>query len=312
MEKQIKIGICGTGHVGAHCAYTLMMQGVADTIVLVDTDADKLLSEQQDLSDAACYMPHRTHIEYGKYADLKDCDILVMSVGTIFEGERNRLEELHESKRMIDECLPPILESGFNGIIINITNPCDVITHYIYEKSGFDANRVLGTGTLLDTMRLKAVLSRETNMDHKSIQAFVLGEHGESQMVPWSCVTINGIALREMERRHSERFALDYDEILEESKTAGWRVIQGKGATEYAIAASLSYLVKCIIHDEKQLLPVSANVEGQYGLDNIHISVPCIVGKDGIEEIIIMPLVEQELGALYESANVIQENFEKL
>lgn len=309
MNKLRKVGICGVGHVGAHCAYSLMLQGICDEIVLVDILEAKVISEHQDLSDAVGYMPHRVKVTYETYADFKDCDIVVMSVGVIHEGERDRLLELQSSKEMIDQCLDGIFGNGFHGILINITNPCDIMTHYIYQKTGYDKHKIIGTGTCLDSIRLKSILARESGIDHKSIQAYMLGEHGESQMIPWSAVSFGAKPLSELQQAQPERFCFDYAAILHEVRFAGWKVLDGKGGTEYAIATSLAHLVNCIFHDEKQIIPVSALLEGQYGISDLHLSTPCIIGKDGIEEIIELKLTKEEQEELHASAKVMHEHY---
>lgn len=311
-NKLRKVGIVGVGHVGAHCAFSLATQGIVDELVLVDKNKQKAISERQDLIDSVAYLPHRVNIETGDYEDLKDCDIVVISVGTITQ-DHNRLSELQNSIDIVNSFVKKIVDGGFNGIFINITNPCDIIARRVWQLSGFDKSKVLGTGTGLDSSRLKAILARETGIDHKSIDAYMLGEHGDSQIAAWSKVTFCGKPLNELEEEEPETFGhLDKAALEEEARKAGWVTFQGKGATEFGIASTLSRLVNCIFHDEKQVMPASTLLQGEYGEEGIFISTPCVIGKDGVEKVLEMKLPEEELKGFKNSCEVIRNNIARI
>lgn len=311
-NKLRKVGIVGVGHVGAHCAFSLVTQGIVDELVLVDTNKQKAISERQDLIDSVAYLPHRVNIETGDYGDLKDCDIVVISVGTI-TPDHNRLSELQNSIDLVNSFVKKIVDGGFNGIFINITNPCDIIARRVWQLSGFDKSKVLGTGTGLDSSRLKAIIARETGVDHKSVNAYMLGEHGDSQMAAWSQVSFCGKPLKELEEEEPEIFGhLDKPALEEEARKAGWVTFTGKGATEFGIASTLARLVNCIFHDEKQVIPASTLLQGEYGEEGIFISTPCIIGKDGVENVFEMKLTEEELKKFKNSCEVIRKNIEKI
>lgn len=302
-----KIGIIGVGHVGAHCAFSLAMQGVARELVLVDTNTQKSVSEAQDLVDSVAYLPHHVQVQCGSYEDLADCDIVVNSVGTIVPGDR--LAEMQKSVDLLRGYAKRMVKAGFAGILINITNPCDIIARELWRETGLPKNRVLGTGTGLDSARLRAVLARETGVDHQSISAFMLGEHGESQMAPWSAFTFGGLPLAALENRCPARFGnLDKAAIVQEVRRAGWVTLAGKGATEFGIAATLTMLAACILRDEKKILPVSALLEGQYGQEDIFCSTPCLIGASGVEQVFELPLTEPELAEYRHSCAVIREH----
>ncbi|MCI8514903.1 MAG: L-lactate dehydrogenase [Lachnospiraceae bacterium] len=306
------IGIVGTGHVGAHCAYALAIQGLADALILLDTDEKKLRAEVQDLRDSTFYYPHRADIRPGTYSDLRDCDLVVISVGGITEDE-NRLSELRQSDAIIEECVPRIVEAGFSGIFLVITNPCDIMAARVRELSGFAPSRVIGTGTGLDSARLKEVLARELGVSHKSLECFTIGEHGDSQIAPWSCFRIGGQSLERLAAVRPEVYKkLDRAAVLQEVKRAGWVVFAGKHATEYGIASTLAALVRCILHDEKQVLPASVWLNGTYGEFGIYAGMLCRVGRQGVEEVYELPLTEEERRGFQDSCRIIRENLAAL
>lgn len=303
-----KVGIIGLGHVGAHVALSLAMQGICDEIKLCDINEQKIISEQQDLLDAVCYLPHRVRVTLGEYEDLADCDIIVSSVGKIDVVTKNRLSELQQSVDMIRTFVPRLREAGFQGIYLNITNPCDIISNQIHKESGLPASRVIGTGTGLDTSRLKAVLARETGFDHKSITAYMLGEHGDSQMAAWSATAFGGKLLTQLEREEPERFTLDKEALAEEVRKAGWKTLNGKGATEFGIASTAARMISCIFHDEKQIFPASTYLDGEYGETGLYASVPVVLGKDGVDEIIKLNLDEKEMKEFHKTCSVMKEH----
>lgn len=307
-----RVGIIGVGHVGAHCAFSLATQGIVDELILVDTNKQKAISERQDLIDSVTYMPHRVNIKTGEYEDLKDCDIVVISVGVITQTH-DRLDELQGSIDMVDSFVKRIVDAGFNGIFINITNPCDIIAKRVYELSGFPKNRVFGTGTGLDSSRLRAIIARETGVDHKSISAYMLGEHGESQMAAWSQVSFAGKPLSELELEDPKTFGnLDKKSLAKEAAAAGWVTFNGKGATEFGIASTLARFVNCIYHDEKQIMPCSTLLQGEYGEEGLFVSTPCIIGKDGVEKVLELKLKDEELREFKHSCSIIKEYISKI
>ena len=303
-----KVGIIGVGHVGAHVALSLAMQGICDEIQLCDIDEEKIISEQQDLQDAVCYLPHRVRVTLGKYEELADCDIIVSSVGKIDVVTKNRLSELQQSVDMIRTFVPRLRKAGFQGIYLNITNPCDIISNQIQKESGLPAARVIGTGTGLDTSRLKAVLARETGFDHKSITTYMLGEHGDSQMAAWSVTAFGGKPLAQLEEEEPERFVFDKEVLAEEVRKAGWKTLNGKGATEFGIASTAARMISCIFHDEKQIFPASTYLNGEYGEAGLYASVPVVLGKDGVDEIIKLNLDDKEMGEFQKTCSVMKEH----
>ena len=294
MHKIRKVCILGVGHVGAHCAYSLAIQGIVDELVLVDLREDRVKSECQDLRDAVMYMPHNVTVNVGTYADLGDCDVLVNSLGDISlvaTGDRNH--EMRYTVAQLKATMPKVMASGFNGVNISITNPCYTVADLVYKLSGLPKGRVFGTGTGLDTSRLVSALAQQTGYDHQAISAYMIGEHGASQMAAWSCVSFGGAPLAALEGK-DERFTFDKDELQRIAINAGWVTYHGKQCTEYGICSTLARMVRAVLHDEKRIMPASMLLEGEYGEENVFAGVPCVVGKNGVEEVIELPLTAEE------------------
>lgn len=306
--KLRRVGIIGLGHVGAHVAYSLALQGICEEILLIDKNEKKLISECQDLRDAVAYLPHRIHITIADYPDLADCDVIVVCVGDIVMAANtgNRIDELHYNIEAIRGFGKKIKDSGFSGIAINISNPCDVITRELALELDLPKGRVFGTGTGLDTSRLISAIARQTGIDHKSITAYMLGEHGNSQYAPWSCVSFAGIPLSQLEAT-DEEFRFDKEALCKEAIDGGWVTFSGKTCTEYGIAATAARMVHQIFHDEKAIMPVSALLEGEYHEEGIFVGVPAILGSNGVERVLELPLTDAETDKFHECCDDIRK-----
>lgn len=310
MKKRI-VGIIGIGHVGAHCAYSIAIQGIADEIILVDMNHQKAVSECQDLMDSGMFFPHRVTVRVGDFKDLKDCDVIVNSTGKIdiLRGTHNRVDEMDFTIHAVNGYVDKIMSSGFDGVIINITNPCDIVTRQIAKLSGLPRGRVFGTGTGLDTSRLRTCLARETGVDHKSINCYMIGEHGASQMAAWSAVSFGGRSLEECAKTDA-RFRFDRDALQKESIGAGWVTFSGKFCTEYGIASTCARMVSIVLHDEKAIMPVSTELCGEYGENDLFVGVPAIIGAKGVEEVIELPLTDEEKVKFKECCDDVRHNME--
>ena len=310
--KTRKVGVIGLGHVGAHVAYSLAIQGIADELVLVDMNDQKLASEVQDLRDAVAYMPHRVHVSAGDFADLGDCDVIVNSVGKITLLEtHDRLSEMDFTIAAVRGYVDKIKASGFNGVLINITNPCDIVTRELAMGLGLPKGRVFGTGTGLDTSRLLSALARQTGIDHKSITAYMMGEHGALQFAPWSCVSFNGMPLDKWAET-DEKFRFDREALKKESIGGGWVTYTGKKCTEYGICTTAARMVHIVLHDEKTIMPASMELCGEYGEEGLFVGVPCLIGKDGVEQVIELPLTEEEKATFHACCDGVRKNMEHL
>lgn len=310
--KTRKVVIVGSGNVGSHCAFSLAVQGVCDEIIMIDKIEKKANAEAVDLSDTVSYLPHYVTSRKGTFEDCSDADIIVVSLGVPPEPNKSRLDFLEGTIREVDTIIEPIMKSGFDGIIVVISNPVDVVANYILEKTKLPKNRVFGTGTTLDSSRLRRILSHETGIDAKSIQGYTMGEHGDSQMVPWSHVSLGGKPIFYLIKEKPKTFGnLDLDDIEKRAAFAAYEIIAGKGCTEFGIGVGLTEIVKTILHNERKILPATTLLNGEYGQTDVFASVPVIMSKDGIEEIIEINLTDNEKEKFNNSCNIIRSYIEK-
>lgn len=308
--KTRKIAIIGAGHVGSHAGYSLASQGLVENIVYIDIDKKKAFSQALDIFDSIVYLPHRIIVKDGDYSDIDDADIIVICAGPLPNMSQTRMDTLGDTVAVMKDIISNIKKTKFAGIIINISNPADVITHYIQNQLSYDYKKIISTSTTLDSARLRRAISEEINIDQKSIYAYSLGEHGESQMVAWSTVTIAGKPLLELIKEKPEKYGkLDLNKIAEKGKKGGWEVLGGKGSTEFGIGTSLSEVVKAIICNEHRVLPVSVYLNGEYGQKDVYASVPAVLGKDGVEEIIELNMTEEEKKLFDNSCKIMSENY---
>lgn len=310
MIKKRKVAIIGVGHVGAHCAYALALQGLVDELVLVDKNKDKVTSEVQDIRDAVANCPHTVDVSAAEYNELGDVDIIVNAIGKvslIATPDNDRLKEINYTIPEVTDYIPKIMEGGFHGLIINITNPCDVVTYQIAKLSGLPRGHVFGTGTGLDSARLKNILYQKTGIAHRSIYGCMMGEHGSSIMIPWSQVTFGGKSLDELAVR-DPRFQFDRDEVKKEAIHNAWVTVHGKGCTEYGICTVLSRFITVILHDEKAIMPVSTELCGEYGEENLFIGVPAIIGSEGVIEIVEYGLPDNEKEEFHQCCENVRHN----
>ncbi len=306
--KTRKVGIIGLGHVGAHVAYSLAIQGIASELLLVDPKTEKLTAEVQDLRDAVMYCPHDIKINSADYSDLGDCDAIVNCIGDIsLVATGDRVDELSFTAAQVKGYIHKVMDSGFHGFIINITNPCDVITNILYRESGLPKGHVFGTGTGLDTSRLVSALSQQTGVSPHSISAYMIGEHGASQMAAWSCVNFGGIPLSTMEQK-DKRFSFDKPELQQKAIRGGWVTYSGKHCTEYGICSTAARMLRCIFNDEQRIMPASMLLDGEYGEKNVFVGVPVLLGKNGVEYVLELPLTADEKMNFHKCCEDVRKN----
>lgn len=295
--KNSKVAIIGAGNVGVSTAFALVNQGICDEIALIDLNEEKVLGEVLDLSHCIDYMNRNVKVKAGTYADCKDANIVVITASAPMPKDKNdRLIMLESSKKIMKSIIGSIMETGFDGHLIVVSNPVDIMSYYAYKLSGLPASQVMGSGTTLDTARLRYNIAKRIDVDPRSVNAFVIGEHGDSEMVPWSTVTIGGKDIYSVVRDNEERIGKDpFDEILQETIRGGWEIFNRKGNTCYGIAASTAGIVKTILFNENKILPVSTLLKGQYGEDEMYISVPTIIDHSGAKEIVELFLTPNEL-----------------
>lgn len=308
-----KIVIVGAGHVGSHAGYALISQGLAEEIVYIDVDRKKAEAQALDLFDATAYLPKRAVVRAGGYADAADAQLLIVAAGPLPDMSRGqtRMDTLRQTIEVIKDVTEGIRMSGFAGIILNISNPADVVTHYIQNRLSWPEDRILSTSTTLDSARLRRALAQAVGVDQKSILAYALGEHGESQMVPWSAVTIGGKPLSQLREEQPETYGkLDLDAIAAEGRAGGWIILGGKGSTEFGIGASIAEVVRAIFGDENRVLPVSVLLNGQYGQRGVYASVPAVLNRNGVAGIVELRLTETEQRQFEASCKTMDENYQ--
>lgn len=311
IDKRRKIVIIGAGHVGSHCGYSLLSQGDVNEIIFIDIDEAKAAAQAGDIFDAGCFMSHPAKVRVGDYKDCKDADIVVLAAGVPRKPGQTRLDTMYDSINVMKEIINPLRNSGFEGMLICISNPADVIANYMRVHTGWSKNKVFSTGTSLDTARLKRVLHEELDADARSIQCYSMGEHGDSSMIPYSHVTIGGKPLLELMKEKPDTYGkLDLERVLYRTRMIGMDIINGKGSTEFGIGTVLADMVKAVLNDERRIMPVSALLEGEYGQRDLYIGVPAVIGKNGIEEIIELHLTQEEYKLFEVSCEVVRKHNE--
>ena len=301
-----KVGVIGMGNVGSTVAHYIVAMGFADDLILIDKNEAKVKADALDFEDAMANLPFHTNITVNDYSALKDADVIVSALGNIKLQDNpnaDRFAELPFTRQAVKEVAQKIKESGFKGKIVAITNPVDVITSLYQKITGLPKNHVLGTGTLLDSARMKRAVAERLNLDPRSVDGYNLGEHGNSQFTAWSTVRVLGRPLTEL----ADKRGLDLEELDKEAKMGGWTVFQGKKYTNYGVATAAVKLVNAILSDSLTELPVS-NFREEYG---VYLSYPAVVGRDGVVEQAQLDLTEEELQKLQTSADFIKEKYQE-
>ena len=307
LEKR-KVVIIGAGHVGSHTAMALCFQGTVDEVALIDIDADKAKANMLDVSDACLFLGSTTKIKVGDYSDCEDAQIIVVSIGMPRKPGQRRLEMLDDSIVMLKQVIENLKPIDYKGIIISITNPADIIGYYLREKLGIPRKRCFSTGTSLDTARLKRTVSELANIDRKSVTTCAIGEHGDSSFVPFSSLTLGGKNYAELREHNPEKYGeLTEDYIVSRTRNIGHEIIDGKGSTEFGIAAACADIIKAIYHDEKRVIPASVLLCGEYGQHDVACGVPCVIGRNGIEDIIELDFNEKEKEQMDYTCSVIKD-----
>lgn len=308
-----KVVIIGAGMVGSATAFCLTVQGIAAEVVLIDLNKEKALGEVLDLQHSIEYLDRNVRLRVGDYDECKDADVVVITASVPMTGVSSRLDMLEKNVKIVDDITAHIMASGFNGHIIVVSNPVDVLSYFVYKRSGLPKEQVIGTGTSLETARLKQIIGQLVEIDPRSVQAFAMGEHGDSMMVPWSHVTIGGKSIDEVMEDNPEWFVdVDFDSLIEQTMMAGGEVLKRKGSTQFGIASATTAIISAILRDENKILTVSTLLDGEYGLHDIYLGVPTIIGKDGVVDIGTFHLTEEEKQKFQASANIIQDNIKKI
>lgn len=309
-----KIAVIGAGGVGATTAYALMVQGVGSEIVLIDVNKDKAEGEAMDLRHGASFV-NPVDIYAGDYKDLADAKLIIITAGAAQKPGETRLDLIKKNTGIFKNIVSSITEYNQDGILLVVTNPVDILTHLTYKLSGFPANRVIGSGTVLDSSRFRSLLSKNCGVAASNVHGYIIGEHGDSEVPVWSLTNIAGTKIENycpicnkdcQDKDHS------LEEISSQVKNAAYEIIEKKGATFYAVALAVARIARAILRDENAVLTVSSLMKGYYGVEDISLSLPTLINSNGIERVLELPLAEKEEKAFKESAEHLKENFKQL
>lgn len=308
-----KVAIVGTGFVGMSFAYALLNSGECDQLVLIDINKEKAKGEAMDLNHGLPFAKRNMLIYAGEYSDCHDSDIVVIAAGVAQKDGEGRIALLKRNYEVFKSIIEPVVQSGFDGIFLVATNPVDIMTKITLELSGFDPSRVIGSGTTLDTARLRYLLGDYFSIDPRNVHAYVIGEHGDSEIVPWSQAYITTKKVHDIVDSSNGRFS--FDDLYKLSKDvtgAAQEIIKAKSATYYGIGMALVRIVRAIFGDEKSALTVSVMLNGQYGVKDVYAGLPAIIGRNGVEDIIVLDLKESERTAFINSCEFLKQTAKEI
>lgn len=307
MVNYQKAVMVGCGFVGSATVFALMQSGLFSEIAMIDSNYEKAEGEAMDISHGIPFAK-QMRVYAGTYDDVTDAGIVIITAGANQQPGETRLDLVGKNVAIFKGIIPEITKRNFEGILLIVANPVDILTKVAQELSGYPASRVIGSGTVLDTGRLKYKLSEHLSVDTKSIHAFIIGEHGDSEIVAWNSANVSGIPLDKFceMRGHTHHKEAEAD-IAQKVKNSAYEIISKKRATYYGVAMAVKRICEVIVRDERSILPVSTAMNGAYGIDGVVLSMPCIVGKSGIETQVPIQLTEDEIKDLQKSADTLKE-----
>lgn len=302
-----KVVIVGAGAVGATTAFTLMLGGLFQEIVLIDINRDKAEGDALDIAHGVSFVKPVT-VKSGDYSECKEADIVIITAGIPQKGGQTRLDLLKDNVALFKKIVKSIMEYAPSDVILmTVSNPVDILTYVTYRLSGLPKNQVIGSGTVLDTSRLKYMISRKTGVDARNCHTYIIGEHGDSEVAAWSVTNIGGMTMQEFCKYTGKCDLNDLDKMYNEVKNSAYEIINKKGATYYAIAVAVARICECIAGDENSILTVSGIFEGEYGISGVALSVPTMVGGNGVERIFEVPFSKEEMKGLRDSATTLSD-----
>lgn len=309
--KKGKVVLVGTGFVGMSMAYTMLNRGGVNELVLIDIDTNKTKGEEMDLNHGMPFAPQKMTIKAGGYSECKDAQVIVITAGIAQKPGQTRLELAEINAKIMKDITKNIMASGFDGVIIVASNPVDLMTYVVAKVSGLPSNQVFGTGTVLDTARLRYILSDYLNVSSKNIHAYIMGEHGDSSFVPWEHAYVGCKKIIDVMRDNNKNMS-ELEKIHQQVVNAAYEIIEKKKATYYGIGMSLSKIVKSVLDNDNSILTVSTYLkDGEYGQNDIFIGVPAIINKNGVRELLTLELTGEEQAKLDKSCKIIKEMREK-
>ena len=305
MVEKRKVVLVGTGFVGMSMAYALLNQGGVNELVLIDVAKEKAIGEAMDLSDGVPCSPARMVIRAGDYEECKDANIVVITAGIAQKPGQTRLDLLQTNAKIIKEITQNVVASGFNGIFVIASNPVDILTYIVQKTSNFPTSKIIGSGTVLDTARLRFLLGEHLKVSSKNIHAYIMGEHGDSSFVPWSKSYVGCKPLMDIMKQRGEEDMLE--KIHRQVRDEAYEIIERKKETYYGIGLGLTKIIKAILNDEHEILTISTFLNGEYGKNDIYIGVPAIVNNQGVQEILQIDLTQEEQAKFDHSYEVLNE-----
>ncbi|MBQ0163110.1 MAG: L-lactate dehydrogenase [Treponema sp.] len=310
-----KVTIIGAGAVGSTIAYTLTTRGLATEVVLIDINNEKAMGEAMDIKQGLPFCP-AVNIYAGSYSDAKNSEIVILTSGVARKPGQTRLDLAQTNVDITKTIIPQITKYAPDAKYIIVANPCDILTYQFYKTSGLNPNQIMGTGTLLDSARLRARIAEYYYLTQSNVHGYVFGEHGDSSFVPWSLANISGVPVSKyaesVEKKDDVFAPLDYADVENYMKKSGSKIIERKGATYYAIAASTCHLVDCVDNVMDSTLTVSSMLNGEYGIDDVCMSILCVVGPSGIKSHLVAPLTDEEIMKLKHSADCLKDVIKQL
>lgn len=306
-----KVAIVGVGMVGMSFAYAMLNQNICDELCLIDINKERAEGEAMDLSHGLPFAPSSMKIYSGDYTDCTDMDMIVICAGVPqLEGETRR-DLLQKNYKVFKTIVKPIVENGFNGVFLVASNPVDVMTKAVLDLSGFPPERVIGSGTSLDTARLRYMIGDYFKVNPRNIHAYVMGEHGDSEFVAWSSAMISVLPIKELDS-HTDQIMNELDEIAAHVRDSAYKIIKAKKATYYGIGMVLARLTRAILNDENSIFTISAYLNGEYSESGFYIGVPALINRNGVRKILEIPLDESEKKRFKDSAKVIKEMLDEI
>lgn len=309
IKKGTKVSVIGVGAVGATAAYSLSMSDLISELVLVDVNKDRTEGEALDLKHGSGFL-RSINIKAGDYEDTKDSDVVVITAGVAQKPGETRLELVDRNIKIFESIVPEVVKYSPNSILLVVSNPVDILARITYELSGFPKERVISSGTMLDTSRLQYEIGSRFGIDTRDVNAFIMGEHGDSGFPVWSLASVKGISLEEFSKLTGHEYNENFrEEVAKSVVSAAYEVINKKGATYYAIGLSIRRIVKAILGDEKAVIPVGTLVENYYEANDVYMGVPCIIGINGVEKVLEIELTEEEAEKFNSSAKTLMDTF---
>ena len=310
MNTNKKVVLVGAGFVGMSMAYSLLNQGGVDELVLIDVNKEKTIGEEMDLSHGLPYAPQKMKIKAGDYDECKDANLVVITAGLAQKPGQSRLELAVANAKIMKDITENVMKNGFNGIFLVASNPVDLMTHVVAEVSGMPKSRVIGSGTVLDTARLRYLIADYLEVSSKNVHAYILGEHGDSSLVPWEHCYVGCKKIIDIMKDNNHPMT-DLKKIHDGVWKAAYEIIEKKKATYYGIGMALNRLVKAILNDENSILTVSTYQNNEYGQEGLYIGVPAIINKNGVKEILQLKLNKADQERFNHSCEIMKENWEK-